>query len=244
MSDLRLARAVIDAAAQAPATPGRLPDEVLLSLRALVPCDVVVFADLDVATATEFVSDVLCESEVEHSTGPVSSPDSPFWKHYPTSPPCSYPTNTGDDVTITQLSDFYSLRQWRATAIYADAFTPNSHDHELMCCLPSVGSRSRRVLFFRRGGPDFSYDDRAIITLLRPHLVQMYARQEMATTLVLLTSRQIEVARLLEAGHSNIEIASILCLSALTVRTHLENIYERLGVTSRSAAVARLFPRI
>lgn len=245
MFDLRLVTAVVDAAVKAAPTPGRLPDEVLRSLHALVPCDSVVFLDMDVATATSFVDDVLCDLDVEHCLSePVSSPESPFWRHYPTSPPCSYPTNTGDDVTVTQLSDFYSVRQWRATPMYVDNFTPDGHDHELMCCLPSTGSRSRRVLFFRTRGPDFSYDERAVMTLLRPHLVEMYARQDMAAALGLLTRRQIEVVRLLAAGHSNSEIGSILCLSALTVRTHLENIYERLEVTSRSAAVARLFPRM
>ena len=68
----------------------------------------------------------------------------------------------------------------------------------------------------------------------------IFTRQAAAALLRTLTRRQVEVLRLLAAGHSNSEIASILCLSALTVRKHLENIYPRLEVTSRSAAVARL----
>ena len=58
-----------------------------------------------------------------------------------------------------------------------------------------------------------------------------------------LTARQCELLRLVAAGHNNVEIARLLVLSENTVRKHLENIYERLGVSSRTAAVARAFRR-
>jgi DNA-binding NarL/FixJ family response regulator len=44
------------------------------------------------------------------------------------------------------------------------------------------------------------------------------------------------------AGHDNTAIARRLALSPGTVRNHLENVYARLGVTSRTAAVALVFP--
>jgi DNA-binding NarL/FixJ family response regulator len=46
---------------------------------------------------------------------------------------------------------------------------------------------------------------------------------------------------LLAAGHANTQIAWRLGLSEGTVRTHLENIYRRLQVSSRTAAVTRAF---
>jgi len=57
-----------------------------------------------------------------------------------------------------------------------------------------------------------------------------------------LTSRQWELLRLLASGHSNAEIARELVVSTHTIRKHLENIFARLGVTSRTAAVAKAFP--
>jgi regulatory LuxR family protein len=44
-------------------------------------------------------------------------------------------------------------------------------------------------------------------------------------------------APLVADGHTNAQIARRLGVAARTVRTHLENIYERLQVSSRTAAV-------
>jgi DNA-binding NarL/FixJ family response regulator len=43
------------------------------------------------------------------------------------------------------------------------------------------------------------------------------------------------------AGHTNAQIARRLGICEATVRTHLEHIYTRLGVSSRTAAVAHAF---
>ena len=56
-----------------------------------------------------------------------------------------------------------------------------------------------------------------------------------------LTPREQEVLALLVEGASNKMIARRLGISESTVRTHLENIYERLQVSSRTAAVNRAF---
>ena len=55
-----------------------------------------------------------------------------------------------------------------------------------------------------------------------------------------LTRREREIVELLADGRSNAEIASALWIAPGTVRKHLENIYAKLGVRSRTAAVARL----
>ncbi len=53
-----------------------------------------------------------------------------------------------------------------------------------------------------------------------------------------LTSREIEVLRLVAAGKSNREIAADLYLSAKTVARHLSNIFCKIDVSSRAAATA------
>jgi DNA-binding NarL/FixJ family response regulator len=48
-----------------------------------------------------------------------------------------------------------------------------------------------------------------------------------------LTARELEVLRLLAAGHSNPEIAAALVLSVKTVERHLANLYAKIGARSR-----------
>jgi DNA-binding NarL/FixJ family response regulator len=57
-----------------------------------------------------------------------------------------------------------------------------------------------------------------------------------------LTPRQWELLRLVAVGHTNAQIGKRLGISEGTTRKHLENIYARLQVSSRTAAVTRAFP--
>jgi two-component system nitrate/nitrite response regulator NarL len=56
----------------------------------------------------------------------------------------------------------------------------------------------------------------------------------------LLTCRQQQIAQLIEEGLSNKEIARRLSLGVSTVKNHVHNILDRLEVTRRAEAVARL----
>ena len=53
----------------------------------------------------------------------------------------------------------------------------------------------------------------------------------------ILTEREVEVLRLMQAGYSNIEMAQILVISLYTVKRHASNIYRKLGVNGRRQAV-------
>jgi DNA-binding NarL/FixJ family response regulator len=58
-----------------------------------------------------------------------------------------------------------------------------------------------------------------------------------------LTEREIEVLQLLAFGYTNRDIAKRLYISPDTVKTHLEHIYQKLGASDRTAAVAEAFRR-
>jgi LuxR family maltose regulon positive regulatory protein len=53
-----------------------------------------------------------------------------------------------------------------------------------------------------------------------------------------LTARELEVLRVLASGRSNAELAAELFVEQSTVRTHLIHLYRKLGVRSRTQAVA------
>ena len=53
-----------------------------------------------------------------------------------------------------------------------------------------------------------------------------------------LTPREQEVLKLISEGRSAPEIATRLYIEPSTVKSHLQNIYEKLGVSERAAAVA------
>jgi DNA-binding CsgD family transcriptional regulator len=172
-----------------------------------------------------------------------------FWTHYWDSQVCAYPARTGDLRSIVKTSDFYSMRQWHSTGMYIDCIRPQGIEHHLMLALPGLPEpaagtgRYLRLVLHRGPGPDFSERDRALLVLLRPHLHQARLDAERRRHPVpRLTPRQNDLMRLLAAGHTNTQIARRLGISEATVRTHLENIYDRLGVSSRTAAVTRAFP--
>ena len=56
-----------------------------------------------------------------------------------------------------------------------------------------------------------------------------------------LTVREVEVLRLIAAGHSNRQIASILSRSERTIERHIENIYRKIDAHSKADATAFAF---
>ena len=52
-----------------------------------------------------------------------------------------------------------------------------------------------------------------------------------------LTTREIEVLKLIAAGLSNTEIAAALVVSAATVKTHINHIFQKTGARDRAQAV-------
>jgi LuxR family transcriptional regulator, maltose regulon positive regulatory protein len=53
-----------------------------------------------------------------------------------------------------------------------------------------------------------------------------------------LTTREVEVLKLIEASCSNQEIAEKLVISIATVKRHISNIYTKLDVKTRTQAIA------
>jgi len=71
--------------------------------------------------------------------------------------------------------------------------------------------------------------------------VDSLTRRRASVNLHGLTPRELQVLRLIAAGNSNREIASALVISEHTVARHVQNIFAKRGVSSRTAASAFAF---
>jgi DNA-binding CsgD family transcriptional regulator len=145
--------------------------------------------------------------------------------------------------TATFFSDIVSGREKRKHPWYAEIMRPGGQEHECKVLLPAPAGVTRGFYFYRdRGNRDFDERDRAILNSLRAHLETVRRRWERRRVSAAgLTSRERELVVLLRQGLTNQEIAERLVISTGTVRTHLENIFDKLGVHTRTAAVARAF---
>jgi DNA-binding CsgD family transcriptional regulator len=138
----------------------------------------------------------------------------------------------------------------QCTALRAD-------DHAVAVPL-SMDERTRVSIVLSRRGLSFSERDRERLELLRPHLAFLYrqacrgpagsirvsAAQPFAPDQpdpvpASLTRREGEVMHWLSCGKTDAEIAALLAISPRTVHKHLEHIYVKLGVETRTAAVMR-----
>jgi two-component system, NarL family, nitrate/nitrite response regulator NarL len=85
---------------------------------------------------------------------------------------------------------------------------------------------------------EFPCTPRVAGTLLRR--VGTLARRERVSSSAVLTPRELEVVRLAGRGLTNKEIAAELTVELSTVKNHLHNALEKLGVHRRTEAVARV----
>ncbi|MEV6875733.1 helix-turn-helix transcriptional regulator [Amycolatopsis sp. NPDC051128] len=151
--------------------------------------------------------------------------------------------------TSAALTDLADLRTLRGLPLYTDFYRPRGTIDQLLCVV-QVDDRHGRVLTLSRSRPGFSRRDRELADLLAPHLAQAFAREERppvrpvtATTSVLLTAREREVAGSVARASTDREIARHLGISPRTVQKHLQQIYRKLGLTSRAELIVHLSGR-
>jgi DNA-binding CsgD family transcriptional regulator len=203
----------------------------------MIPAEAATLNDLDIAGHQCVASIELIDEDY---------PDEPFrsfWDHFWNSLTCSYTEQIPRLRTeVMWTGDFYSDRQWHSTGIYTEVLYPVGVEKELLIPLPAPPGTARRLVFFRGPGRPFTDHERDAAILLQPHIARALRNHARLSATRSLTERQAELLRLVAMGYDNTAIARRLGLSRGTVRKHLENIYARLGVASRTAAVARAFP--
>jgi DNA-binding CsgD family transcriptional regulator len=151
----------------------------------------------------------------------------------------------GNAPTAFVLSDVLSHRQLVRTPMYREYYKPLGIADEVILWLPAPQGEAR-CLSMHRTGSAFDERSRDLLTLLRPYLALIIERNELRNRLseqpdtAGLTPREAEVLDWVAQGKQNKEIAALLQTSPHTIRTQLQVIYEKLGVHTRTAAVAKL----
>ena len=135
-----------------------------------------------------------------------------------------------------RLSDRMTRSELDRLDFYQHAMRPLGVEDELMILFPTGGKLAG--FSFLRERP-FTERERTMLELLTPHLARAPNGEAHADPL--LTEREWEILSWVAGGKTNKEIAASLLVTPSTVRKHLENVFEKLGVHTRTAAVARAF---
>lgn len=154
-------------------------------------------------------------------------------------------------VATWRISDSLTRSEFHRSALYADYYRRIGIDSVVAVPLFTDG-RTLVSLVLNRRGRDFSDRERDWLELLRPHLAFLYRQacrsagaDESLQPLrpeslpAALTPRERDVVAWLAHGKTDAEIAALLGLSRRTVHKHLEHVYVKLGVETRTAAVMR-----
>ena len=210
---------------------------VVQGMQDLIPCDVSAYNEINPATGENlWLSDPAPD---------VVGADGEAFMRNADSHPVMQRHQDGDPTAL-MLSDFLTRRKLRDTGIYQEFFGPISVNTQLaamaggpapIVVAVSLNDESR----------DFDERDRALLNLVRPFIGAAFAgvaarqrevpQPERLRSLGL-TKREAEVLILIAAGRTNKQIAAEFTVSPLTVKRHAENIYAKLEVSGRAAAVA------
>ena len=245
-TDLQAALDTLGAITESAANDRQFARHGLVGLRKLVSSDLTTLSICNLATGhRSVVSDV----PGAISKRQIEAFDQHFHEH-----PLVLAHGRNPGAVTHRISDLVPRGQFRATPLYNEYYREIRVDHAM--AVPIHVQRDELVSFvFNRSGPDFSDRDRACLESIRPHLGNLFRMSraiesaraawgvppESQSSLedVPLTAREREVLHWLAGGKTDKDIGEILAISPRTVHKHLQRIYEKLGVETRTAAVAR-----
>ncbi len=216
--------------------------------RELVPCESASYNELKPGAGASVVADPdewLTERTVELFARLAG--ENPLIAHY---------MRTGDGRPA-RFSDFITRRRLHRLTLYDELYRHIGVEHQIAFVLPSPPGEIIGIALNRQRR-DFTGTEAAMLELLRGPLRACYERLVEREQLIGMLSaggdvdlasrasalglseRQVEVMSGVLAGASNAQVGLSLGISRRTVEKHLQNIYARLDVTSRTQAIARV----
>jgi DNA-binding CsgD family transcriptional regulator len=234
-SDYRGILEVLDVAAQGD-TSDPFGADLLEALRKLIPSDAVSYADYDPVRRYR-----RAHARIVGQWAPLTAEQARAFRRLLHGDPLApAPHRLGVAVRI---SDALPRQAWQQHPLYQEVAHPGGVEHMLRLWL-AIPSEILGGLDFDRQGRDFSDRDQLVLQTLAPHLIRLRLRAELAAVSPKkhvhgrLTPRERDVLDLVAAGMTNRNIAQALHIAPGTVRKHLDNVYAKLNVPNRAAAVA------
>ena len=232
--------------------PESFKRHVLGTITNLVPSELTTYNELDLRTSENVW-------EWEPTPSDFVELTEAFAIHMDENPCVAYYRRTGDG-RATRISDFLTHRELHELGYYSEYLRRVGLEHRMSIVLPK-DPHSVIALALGRGSSDFSGRDRLVLELLRPHLAQAHenaktlARSHQEPVLpspmkearlsresferLGVTDREAEILLGIARGQTNRQIAANLFVSPFTIKTHLQRVYRKLGVGSRTEALSR-----
>lgn len=158
-------------------------------------------------------------------------------------PLVNYHRETGDARPV-KISDFLSRHDFHRLDLYSEYFRCIPVEYQIAFGLPSTTAEIIGIAL-NRAERDFTEYERNLLSVIHYPLTTALqrarrrhcAREATAGALADLTDQETRILRLAALGRTNSAIAHALDISPRTVAKHLEHIYRKLDVNSRTSAV-------
>lgn len=169
-----------------------------------------------------------------------------FWRFDPLHPS----RYEGSGVAVVSNSMLMPLTDWKATEIYQQFLKPHGYVHDVDVFFRQ-NEKIIGVLTLLRSNEavPFSERDMSILknvqpfmeyTLSRVFLPERIRDREQLRKKYDLTSRELDVMEYALTGLSNKELVRHLAIALPTLRTHLQNIYQKVDVHSTSEMISKV----
>jgi DNA-binding CsgD family transcriptional regulator len=203
-------------------------------------------ASLGALIGSDLTTLSLCDLDSHHRSvvsdapGAISARQIEVFDHYFEKHPLVRAHGRNPGASTRRISDLVPAQLFERSPLYNEYYRPIGIRHAM--ALPIyVAGRLLVSFVFNRVGSAFGERELELAEAVRPHLASLYRLSGSIPKAAPapLTPREREVLEWVAAGKTSRDIAAILGAKPRTIEKHLEHIYEKLGVETRTAAVMR-----